>query len=169
MRSLLFLAALLFSAETAGADECGGRAPDPDDRFATAETRLIIGSAEGQGVSVTLPRGQRAVYLRNAGDLSEVHVPSLNLTGFADINRFASECTPGRRRTRADFNENQIARILVAQSRAAYRGTCACPYDADSAGRSCGERSAYHRPRGEAPLCYTRQVTPGMIEDFRRG
>lgn len=38
--------------------------------------------------------------------------------------------------------------------RAAMSGRCQCPYDTDSRGRSCGGRSAYSRPGGEAPQCY---------------
>lgn len=34
-------------------------------------------------------------------------------------------------------------------------GSCQCPYDTDSAGRSCGKRSAYSKPSGERPRCYT--------------
>ena len=33
-------------------------------------------------------------------------------------------------------------------------GSCDCPYDTDSRGRSCGRRSAYSKPGGAAPICY---------------
>ena len=33
-------------------------------------------------------------------------------------------------------------------------GSCDCPYDTDSRGRSCGRRSAYSKPSGAAPICY---------------
>jgi hypothetical protein len=33
-------------------------------------------------------------------------------------------------------------------------GSCQCPYDRDSAGNSCGSRSAYSRPGGSSPICY---------------
>jgi hypothetical protein len=59
-----------------------------------------------------------------------------------------------------------IAR-LIAASRASYPGPCACPYDTDRAGRSCGRRSAYSRPGGYEPLCYPKDVTLAMIEKER--
>lgn len=61
----------------------------------------------------------------------------------------------------------QVRKILIAQSREAYSGNCPCPYDIDRAGRSCGKRSAYSRPGGEAPLCFDRDVTQAMIEAYR--
>lgn len=38
--------------------------------------------------------------------------------------------------------------------RASSSGSCDCPYDTDSAGNSCGSRSAYSRPGGASPICY---------------
>lgn len=52
---------------------------------------------------------------------------------------------------------------LIRDSRLRYRGSCACPYDTDRAGRRCGGRSAYSRPGGASPLCYEHDVTPEMI------
>jgi hypothetical protein len=34
-------------------------------------------------------------------------------------------------------------------------GSCQCPYDTDSRGRRCGGRSAYSKPGGESPVCYS--------------
>jgi outer membrane biosynthesis protein TonB len=36
-----------------------------------------------------------------------------------------------------------------------YVGTCDCPYDLMSNGSPCGGRSAYSRPGGKSPICYT--------------
>ncbi|MGG6297761.1 hypothetical protein ACQ4M4_25495 [Leptolyngbya sp. AN02str] len=44
----------------------------------------------------------------------------------------------------------------IAPARSPRSGSCQCPYDYDSRGRSCGERSAYSRPGGDAPMCYIR-------------
>ena len=41
-----------------------------------------------------------------------------------------------------------------APVREAVSGSCECPYDEDSRGRSCGGRSAYSRPGGADPICY---------------
>jgi hypothetical protein len=67
--------------------------------------------------------------------------------------------------------DDQIKQAIIQQSIAAYNATghpCACPYQADRAGHSCGQRSAYSRPGGAAPLCYPQDVTPGMIADWRK-
>lgn len=39
--------------------------------------------------------------------------------------------------------------------RDALSGSCDCPYDTDKRGRSCGGRSAYSRPGGASPKCYS--------------
>lgn len=38
--------------------------------------------------------------------------------------------------------------------RASQSGSCDCPYDTDSRGNRCGDRSAYSRPGGSSPVCY---------------
>jgi hypothetical protein len=66
--------------------------------------------------------------------------------------------------------DDQIRQAIIQQSAAAHNGTghpCACPYQTDRAGHSCGRRSAYSRPGGAAPLCYPEDITPGMIADWR--
>src|SRR5437870_4261286 len=53
--------------------------------------------------------------------------------------------------------DQQIAEIIVRESRAAYYATgrpCACPDDLARNGSRCGGRSAYSRPGGASPLCY---------------
>ena len=68
---------------------------------------------------------------------------------------------------KADLSDAQIRQVLIAESRALYSGNCPCPYDTDRAGRRCGKRSAYSRPGGEAPLCYSHDVTQEMIRAYR--
>jgi hypothetical protein len=72
---------------------------------------------------------------------------------------------------RATMSNDAIVATIIRMSLDRYHshGPCACPYDRDRAGHSCGGRSAYSRPGGYAPLCYPRDVTPGMIMDFRAG
>lgn len=60
-----------------------------------------------------------------------------------------------------------IRQILVRRSVSSYSGSCACPYNRDSAGRRCGGRSAYSRPGGAAPLCYERNVSDAQVRRFR--
>jgi hypothetical protein len=61
-----------------------------------------------------------------------------------------------------------IRRKLIQQSIDSYSGSCPCPYNTMRNGRSCGGRSAYSRPGGEAPLCYPSDVTPAMIRAYRQ-
>lgn len=65
--------------------------------------------------------------------------------------------------------DKEIKQFLINQSIWEYRGRCACPYNKDSSGRKCGERSAYKRPGGAEPLCYAKDVTDSMVADYRDG
>ena len=65
-------------------------------------------------------------------------------------------------------SEAQIKEKIVKQSIDNYRGSCPCPYNSDRAGRSCGGRSAYSRPGGNAPKCYASDVTADDVERYRR-
>jgi hypothetical protein len=71
------------------------------------------------------------------------------------------------RQAPAGLSDAEIAKRLIAESIAGYSGSCACPYQSDRAGRSCGRRSAYHRPRGAAPLCFEADVTPELLAAAR--
>jgi len=62
----------------------------------------------------------------------------------------------------------QIKQEVINASIASYSGNCPCPYNRDRAGRSCGRRSAYSRPGGASPLCYTNDVTQKMVDDYRK-
>lgn len=64
--------------------------------------------------------------------------------------------------------DGQIRQTLIQESIASYPGRCPCPYNVDRAGRSCGGRSAYSRKGGYAPLCYARDVTREMVEEYKR-
>ena len=70
--------------------------------------------------------------------------------------------------TKPPKTDAQVVQALINQSIANYKGSCACPYSKDRAGRNCGARSAYSKPRGASPLCYAKDVTPKMIEEFRK-
>ena len=65
-------------------------------------------------------------------------------------------------------SDAEIRQRIVRQSIAAYPGPCACPYNTDRAGRSCGRRSAYSRPGGYAPQCYPADVSQAEVEAWRR-
>jgi hypothetical protein len=76
-----------------------------------------------------------------------------------------------RKQTGAGLTPAAIAALIVKESRDEYYATghpCACPDDTTRNGRSCGNMSAYIRPGGAHPLCYPKDVTAGMIEDYRK-
>lgn len=65
------------------------------------------------------------------------------------------------------LSDAQIRKILIDESIAAYDGNCPCPYSTARNGSRCGRRSAYSRPGGAAPLCYPKDVTADMVQDYR--
>ena len=65
-------------------------------------------------------------------------------------------------------SDAQLRQRIIRESIAAYPGPCACPYNTDRAGRSCGRRSAYSRPGGYAPLCYPNDVSRAEVDAWRR-
>jgi hypothetical protein len=68
----------------------------------------------------------------------------------------------------AELSDEQIKAKIIQQSIAAYPGTCACPYQVTRNGSRCGRRSAYSKPGGFAPLCYPQDVTPELVERYKR-
>jgi hypothetical protein len=64
-------------------------------------------------------------------------------------------------------NDAQIKQRIIRESIAGYSGSCPCPYNTDRGGRRCGDRSAYIRPGGAAPLCFPSDVTPEMVRQAR--
>jgi hypothetical protein len=76
-----------------------------------------------------------------------------------------------KRKVEAALTAAAIAAIIVQASRDQYHAggrPCACPDDSMRNGRACGGRSAYSRPGGAAPLCYTSDVTAAMIDTYRQ-
>jgi hypothetical protein len=73
--------------------------------------------------------------------------------------------------TKEILTDAAIIAILIAASIAAYKASgrpCACPYDTTRTGRKCGGLSAWSKPGGAQPFCFPGDVTPGLIEDYRR-
>jgi len=64
-------------------------------------------------------------------------------------------------------SDAQIRKILIDESIAAYDGSCPCPYSTARNGSRCGKRSAYSRPGGAAPLCYPKDVSDEMVQEYR--
>jgi hypothetical protein len=65
------------------------------------------------------------------------------------------------------LTDEEIRQRIVQQSIQSYPGNCPCPYHVDRVGRRCGARSAWGRPGGYSPVCYTNEVTNEMIEKYR--
>ncbi len=65
------------------------------------------------------------------------------------------------------LSDAQIKQLLIDDSIAAYDGNCPCPYSTASNGSRCGRRSAYSREGGEAPLCYPKDVSAEMVQQYR--
>jgi hypothetical protein len=63
-------------------------------------------------------------------------------------------------------SDEAVRRAIIQDSIANYPGPCACPYNTDRRGHSCGKRSAYSRPGGYSPICYPSDVTPKMIREY---
>ena len=68
----------------------------------------------------------------------------------------------------SSMSDEEITQVIIYKSIATHRGDCACPYSRATNGSQCGRRSAYSRPRWYKPLCYPRDVSIEMIEEFRR-
>ncbi len=67
----------------------------------------------------------------------------------------------------AEMSDEQVRERIVRESVASYSGSCACPENIDAAGRRCGARSAYSKPGGARPICYSHDVTDEQVRAFR--
>ena len=65
-------------------------------------------------------------------------------------------------------SDDDVRKAMIAESIAGYSGNCPCPYNLARNGSQCGGRSAYSRPGGASPLCYPQDITPKMIDEYRR-
>lgn len=64
------------------------------------------------------------------------------------------------------FSLETIKTRMIEESIMAYSGSCPCPYNRDRAGRKCGKRSAYSRPGGRSPLCYTSDISDKQAQTY---
>ncbi len=63
---------------------------------------------------------------------------------------------------------DEIKQKIIESSIQGYSGKCTCPYSLKSNGRRCGKMSAYSKKGGYVPVCYPSDVTPEMIERYRK-
>jgi len=66
------------------------------------------------------------------------------------------------------LTDQQIHKILIQKSISSYPGNCPCPYNSAKNGSRCGKRSAYSRAGGYSPLCYDKDITTKMINNYRK-
>ena len=81
---------------------------------------------------------------------------------------FALIAAWGQQSKKAEKTDAEIMQEIIKESISSYRGSCPCPYNVDRAGRRCGARSAYSRPGGASPVCYDKDVTQKMVEDYSK-
>ena len=70
--------------------------------------------------------------------------------------------------TNQNITGEEIKKLIIQQSISSYPGVCACPYSITSRGHRCGGRSAYSKPGGYSPICYSEQITDSMIREFKK-
>jgi hypothetical protein len=71
---------------------------------------------------------------------------------------------------REPLSDAQVRQAIIQDSIARYQATghpCACPFNLMRNGRQCGRVTAYSRPGGASPLCFDRDVSDGMVADWR--
>jgi hypothetical protein len=61
----------------------------------------------------------------------------------------------------------KIAAVIVSAC-SIYPDACTCPHHIAGNGSSCGQRSARTRRGGWKPICYLFDITPRMIEIYRK-
>ncbi|EZI33150.1 hypothetical protein ABEH00_19635 [Pantoea agglomerans] len=64
-------------------------------------------------------------------------------------------------------SDDQIRQLIIEDSIASYPGVCACPFNAARNGSSCGRRSAWSKQGGYAPVCYKKEISKEMVDDWR--
>ena len=89
----------------------------------------------------------------------------VKLSALVLILIFGTALATTPKETKADA---EIKQILIKESLARYPGNCPCPYNVDRAGRRCGKRSAYSRPGGASPLCFTSDISDEMVREYRK-
>lgn len=68
----------------------------------------------------------------------------------------------------SDLSDEQVRQQIIENSINAYSGNCPCPFNRASNGSRCGKRSAYSRAGGYSPICYSKEVSDGQVEKYRR-
>lgn len=77
---------------------------------------------------------------------------------------WADEC---QQQDPSSFTDSQIRWLLIGGGHTSNEEPCQCPWDRDVDGSVCGERSAYCRPNGDAPVCYESDVSDETVQAWR--
>jgi hypothetical protein len=64
-------------------------------------------------------------------------------------------------------SDDQIRQLIIEDSISSYPGVSACPFNAARNGSSCGRRSAWSKQGGYAPVCYKKEISKEMVDDWR--
>jgi hypothetical protein len=65
------------------------------------------------------------------------------------------------------LTDEEVKQKIIDDSIKSYSGKCPCPYSKMKSGRKCGIRSAYKKPNGEKPICFSSDITQEMIDRYR--
>lgn len=65
------------------------------------------------------------------------------------------------------LSDSEIRKIMIQESVSRYSGNCPCPYYRASNGSRCGKRSAWSRQGGYSPLCYEKDISEKMVNNYR--
>ena len=131
------------------------------------QNATLSGSSESPQVRTLIAklRQRNTARLRVTKAQNEQVTDRIRLTGSS--RAIGSLPCSSAARASSGRTDAEIRQLLVNQSVARYSGSCACPYNTDRGGRSCGRRSAYSRPGGASPLCYPRDVSDAAVEAYR--
>ena len=67
----------------------------------------------------------------------------------------------------AKQTDDHIRQLIIEDSIASYPGVCACPFNTTRNGSNCGGRSAWSKQGGYAPVCYKKEVSKEMVDEWR--
>lgn len=150
--------------------------PEPQTKFVGGSSVALRQSPTQKGsILDRLDAGRRVTVLGSEGQWSRVKDNLTQREGWIASRLLTSkEVTVKQKKPKAEetavvapkISPSIIIQRIIAESIAGYPGTCACPYSTDRRGRKCGNRSAYSKPGGYAPICFAGDVTKSMIEAY---
>lgn len=122
--------------EFSGAAEQSKSAREPSTSTPQENSVTPSPDSTSSAQSINQSRSQSASDPRTIDDRSTVNPATSSIT---------SEPVP---------SENLVVDPMTPIRTPTYGQGCSCPYDVAKNGSSCGKRSAYTRPGGDAPICY---------------